>query len=519
MEAVELIAWLVFVFVVTAVVVKLSRRNLHHSLRARDVSKGHRWGCPDRMMECWYCNICETLINACDGTQCDACGICAHTVDCFVEANKQLRCKVISSNVSTHKHHWIKGNLPSHAQCEVCEEECGLGPGLVDLQCCWCQRTVHDSCLLHFSEVCDMGCVNDCIVPPNCIRLQSTRLRKQLLVKQVLDPKLSNWSPVIVIGNRLSGSNECEGILASFRRILNPAQVIDLAERPPEEALEWCHLMPPNRQCRVIVAGGDGTVGWVFNAIQKLKLKQAPLVSILPLGTGNDLSRVIGWGEESGEVDPIKRLIELRKASQASLDRWKVNFLPAKSLGIRMPSREVYMNNYLSIGVDALVTYNFHKTRQSPFYIFKSRTINKLIYFTFGTKDVLEHECKDLDQHIEVYMNKRRVNLPNIEAVVILNIPCWGAGVRPWKMGEGGDAAPDQDYSDGILEVFCVTSSFHIAQLQVGLGGPERLGQCSEIRIVLNRTAPMQVDGEPWKQHPGEINVTFSHRAAILVQK
>ena len=56
------------------------------------------------------------------------------------------------------------------------------------------------------------------------------------------------------------------------------------------------------------------------------------------------------------------------------------------------------MQNYLSIGVDALVTYNFHKARESPFYFMSSRLINKLIYFSYGTKDVLERECKDLDK-------------------------------------------------------------------------------------------------------------------------
>ena len=37
-------------------------------------------------------------------------------------------------------HHWIAGNLPLNSECEVCEEACGDGPGIVDLRCCWCQR-------------------------------------------------------------------------------------------------------------------------------------------------------------------------------------------------------------------------------------------------------------------------------------------------------------------------------------------------------------------------------------------
>lgn len=40
-------------------------------------------------------------------------------------------------------HHWIAGNLPLNSECEVCEETCGDGPGIVDIRCCWCQRYFH----------------------------------------------------------------------------------------------------------------------------------------------------------------------------------------------------------------------------------------------------------------------------------------------------------------------------------------------------------------------------------------
>ena len=61
----------------------------------------------------------------------------------------------------------------------------------------------------------------------------------------------------------------------------------------------------------------------------------------------------------------------------------------------------------------------------------------QMIYFTFGTKDVLEHECKDLDQRLDLFMDGHHVPLPSIESLVVLNIPCWGAGVRPWTLGAG----------------------------------------------------------------------------------
>ncbi|RRT71486.1 hypothetical protein B296_00002630 [Ensete ventricosum] len=50
---------------------------------------------------------------------------------------------------------------------------------------------------------------------------------------------------------------------------------------------------------RVMVAGGDGTVGWVLGSLGELfvqKREPVPPTGIIPLGTGNDLSRSFGWG-------------------------------------------------------------------------------------------------------------------------------------------------------------------------------------------------------------------------------
>lgn len=62
--------------------------------------------------------------------------------------------------------------------------------------------------------------------------------------------------------------------------------------------------------------------------------------------------------------------------------RWNIEIRPSRHLGIRRPVRSMFMYNYLSVGVDAQVTLDFHRARESPFYIISSRLINKVRKFT-----------------------------------------------------------------------------------------------------------------------------------------
>lgn len=73
----------------------------------------------------------------------------------------------------------------------------------------------------------------------------------------------------IFIANRKAGNSDGARILAYFRRLLNPCQVLDLAVHSPLLIVNWCSVMLSGVQICILVAGGDGTVAWILSTINK----------------------------------------------------------------------------------------------------------------------------------------------------------------------------------------------------------------------------------------------------------
>lgn len=125
-------------------------------------------------------------------------------------------------------------------------------------------------------------------------------------------------------------------------------QVFELsASAGPEVGLE----LFKNLHFRVLVCGGDGTVAWVLDAIEKHNFESPPPVAILPLGTGNDLSRVLRWGRGfsmiGGQGGLITLLHDINHAAVTMLDRWKVDIKEEKSQDHPKQGHSKFMMNYL----------------------------------------------------------------------------------------------------------------------------------------------------------------------------
>ncbi|EDW58711.1 diacylglycerol kinase epsilon [Drosophila virilis] len=490
----------------------------------------HSWKSIKIIEQACFCNVCEILLTPSAGLFCDCCGICTHSEPtCQRQADARYHCKdKWLRNVNTVRHLWVRGNLPMNYICAECGQEAELDhhssssdPGLYGWRCAWCQRCYHDNCYKNVDSKaeCDFGEFRDMIYPPYSIVAARTRESVRLHLAGIKPPDVENWEPLIVIANTKSGSSTGSNVLSLLRGYLHPMQVMELGTRGPQDALQWAAKTSP-RPCRILVAGGDGTIGWVLNTIYTLNIKPQPSVAIIPLGTGNDLSRVLGWGAEPPSViDPLQILRSVRRARSVNLDRYDLQIeklhyrLPIQ----RHPTKTIHVYNYFSVGVDAYITYNFHKTRESRFYLLSSRIFNKLLYFTFGTQQVMQPDCERIEQKLELHLDNRLIELPQLQSLVFLNIDSWGAGCKLCELSNSnGDVRIVNSISDGMMEVFGIVSSFHIAQLQCNISKPVRIGQAKQIRLRVNGTVPMQADGEPWMQAPADIRLQARSQARVL---
>ncbi|XP_076649827.1 diacylglycerol kinase theta isoform X15 [Halictus rubicundus] len=343
----------------------------------------------------------------------------------------------------------------------------------------------------------------------------------------------SGVQPLLVFVNVKSGG--CQGLqlISSFRKLLNPYQVFDLDNGGP---LLGLYVFRHIRDYKILVCGGDGTVGWVLQCLDNVGQDSecsSPACAVLPLGTGNDLARVLCWGTGyTGDEDPLNLLQDVIDAEESQLDRWTVIFPTEEKEDKQLlnnpgagatseDNTKIYvMNNYFGIGVDAELCLAFHKAREENPDKFKSRFRNKQMYVAMAIRQIMKKTaCKDLHTKIRLEVDGKLVELPQVEGIIILNILSWGSGANPWGPDTKVDQFHTPNHWDGMLEVIGVTGVMHLGQIQSGLRGGLRIAQGGHIKIHLQSDIPVQVDGEPWVQIPGHIAVLKSALTATMLKK
>ncbi|XP_041036328.1 diacylglycerol kinase gamma-like isoform X3 [Carcharodon carcharias] len=442
------------------------------------------------------------------------------------------------------QHIWRLKHFNRPVYCNMCQNML-LGIRKQGLCCTFCKYTVHERCASK--------------APSSCIRtyaksIKDTNDRQNSLKKKeeegspldteqpitTVDGKVLQIIPVpqthplLVFVNPKSGGKQGERVLRKFQYLLNPRQVFNLAKDGPKPGLKFFHDVP---NIRVLVCGGDGTVGWILDSIDKMNFLIKPPVAILPLGTGNDLARCLRWGGGYEGEKLTKVLKDIEVSSSTLLDRWSFEVIEsAPEKGDPVPYSII--NNYFSIGVDASIAHRFHVMREKYPEKFNSRMKNKLWYFEFATSETVSATCKNLQDVLEIECCGTLLDLSNLslEGIAILNIPSMHGGSNLWGENRKGEykALPNKTYaaitdsealksctqelSDQLLEVVGLEGVIEMGQIYAGLkNAGKRLAQCSDITIRTKRLLPMQIDGEPWLQPPCMIKITHKNQSPMLM--
>uniref|UniRef100_A0A3Q3EY53 Diacylglycerol kinase n=1 Tax=Kryptolebias marmoratus TaxID=37003 RepID=A0A3Q3EY53_KRYMA len=273
-----------------------------------------------------YCNVCREALSGVTshGLSCEVCKFKAHK-RCAVRATNNCKWTTLASigkdiiedeDGVSMPHQWLEGNLPVSAKCSVCDKTCGSVLRLQDWRCLWCKAMVHSACKEQLPSKCPLGQCKVSVIPPTALN----SIDSDGFWKASCPPSCT--SPLLVFVNSKSGDNQGVKFLRRFKQLLNPAQVFDLMNGGPHLGLR---LFQKFDTFRILVCGGDGSVGWVLSEIDALMLHKQCQLGVLPLGTGNDLARVLGWGSACDDDTQLPQILEkLERASTKMLDRWSI---------------------------------------------------------------------------------------------------------------------------------------------------------------------------------------------------
>uniref|UniRef100_A0A8C7ZX72 Diacylglycerol kinase n=1 Tax=Oryzias sinensis TaxID=183150 RepID=A0A8C7ZX72_9TELE len=428
-------------------------------------------------------------------------------------------------------HDWVSGNCDSK-KCDRCQKKIKSFQGK---HCVWCHTMRHDECAELEPTECTCGLLKDHILPPWAIYpvLKNLQAKEKSITcvcvltlfmhEQILP--VPNTHPLLVFVNPKSGGKQGERVLNKFQYLLNPRQVYNLSNGGPGPGLSFFKDL---QEYRILVCGGDGTVGWILDAIDKAKLLVRPPVAVLPLGTGNDLARCLRWGGGYDGEDLSRILKEIEGSSLVPMDRWSVQVIADENQEKGDPVPYEIINNYFSIGVDASIAHRFHTMREKHPQKFNSRMKNKLWYFEFATSETISASCKKLNESLTIECCGTPLDLSSVslEGIAVLNIPSMHGGSNLWGETKKGDAKgltsqeepeviidPDilkvtsQDLSDRRLEVVGLKGATEMGQIYTGLKSAERL----------TRPVRIPIDGEPWMQPPCTIHITHKNQACMLM--
>ena len=281
-------------------------------------------------------------------------------------------------------------------------------------------------------------------------------------------------------------------------------------------------------------------------------------VGVLPLGTGNDMARVLGWGSAipgdllaKGMHGMRRWLGDVARAVPIWTDLWRVTVEVDGDSGGRIVEvkggveqamasgttrREFVMINYVSLGDDAHVVFNVEKKRQA------TPMANRFMYAVQSMWRTVQVDAPVTDTLASVALDGHQLDLSALgsqRCLAFLNISSYSGGVPIWSVAarpaatsplSGAPFAPKApaNQGDGCMEVVSIRS---LPQLGVAVGmawatpvvgGIQKVGQVTRVNVdfQLGRQSSlyMQVDGEGMRlEHPRRIVIEHLAKAQALV--
>uniref|UniRef100_A0A8C1MHI1 Diacylglycerol kinase n=1 Tax=Cyprinus carpio TaxID=7962 RepID=A0A8C1MHI1_CYPCA len=497
-----------------------------------------------------YCNVCQNMLLGLR-KQGLCCTCCKYTVHGRCANKNPAPCTrtYVKSKKETGiaAHDWVSGNCDS-GKCDRCQKKIKSLHGLTGKRCVWCHTMRHDECATQEPFECDCGPFRDHILPPwaiypiikvilrifnssiqqNTLKCLNRRQKHRLIINPI-----PNTHPLLVFVNPKSGGKQGER-----SEHFHPSVIL-----VKNEVVIYMIFRFQTRLCffrdlpdyRILVCGGDGTVGWILDAIDKANLPMRPPVAVLPLGTGNDLARCLRWGGGYDGMDLGRILKDIEGRSVVQMDRWSIQVTLEDSQERGDPVPYEIINNYFSIGVDASIAHRFHTMREKHPQKFNSRMKNKLWYFEFATSETISASCKKLKEclTIECCGTQLALSSLSLEGIAVLNIPSMHGGSNLWGEAKKSDRTDQnmpevivdpevlkvspQDMSDKRMEVVGLEGAIEMGQIYTGLKSAVRLAKTSQITIRTKKPLPMQIDGEPWMQPPCTIHITHKNQASMLM--
>lgn len=255
----------------------------------------------------------------------------------------------------------------------------------------------------------------------------------------------------------------------------------------------------------LIAVGGDGTVSAVLSTMLASGFSNKVKIGLIPLGTGNDLARVLNLYKPFADQGLLFLVRRLLRASAEPFDIWKVNGTYA-------------LANYFSGGIDARIAHDFNQDRATGVISSNSVIANKLHYVRrfFADRNYRLGACTLC--YVDKFGKMHTSDLTGHRTVIVGNIPSFASGANPFYKS---------DMADGFLEVVDVPS-MPLFLLAIAIGNLPLVGFLFKKHFLksvkvhsLSLTVPqgefLQLDGEDLSGKLGDtVTIEFAAQVQML---